>query len=135
MTQKVNPPPVRSTIISQVAKMKSRTSQSIFRDKSHMTSVLMLFQFYCSVGLRLYLSASTDYTSLKVQTIPLCKYRLYLSASTDSNGSIFRHLDDRRIDYGASEMRNYLEEPAQSERCLGQCQFVQHKTYTDSPGS
>jgi hypothetical protein len=30
-------------------------------------------------------------------------------------------------------MRNYLEEPAQSEIYLGKCKFVHHKTHTDSP--
>ena len=77
--------------------MRSRTSQPILRDKPQMTLVLMLFQFYYGVGLR-----------------------LYSSASTDSTGSIVRQLDDRRIGYVASEMRNGLEEPAQSERYLCQ---------------
>lgn len=77
-----------------------------------MTLLLRLFQFHCSVGLR-----------------------LYLSASTASNGSVVRHLDDRRIEYGASEMRNDSEETAQSERSLCQCQFVHHKTHTERTGS
>jgi hypothetical protein len=61
--------------------------------------------------------------------------RLCLSASTAPNGPIVRHLDERRIDCVASEMRNYLEESAQSGRLLCQCQFVHHKTHTDIPGS
>jgi hypothetical protein len=59
---------------------------------------LMLYQFYSSVEMR------------------LC-----LSASTAPNGPSVPHLDERRIDYIASEMRNYLEEAAQSERYLCQC--------------